>query len=516
MQKERDSIRLWKAGAGQVCVKPVLRVFVLNFLAFFVALNVLLPSFNGVVVAREKQTVNQFFDTYDRERDYQPATEPIITPLPGFGGNMGGAGGNGSGGTAGGYYNEQGKWIGEGNVNELERFNLEEFEREEAVKAAKKAGKPVPTAKPKGIQKVTQPVGNWFSNAWNSATTFLQEKVVKPVVSTVKKATGAVVSGVKKATQSVAVNVNQIAMNVTKSVQDFVTSSISNVINFFTPIAYSIQNFSSNQINSFNSGVDTFIGGIQSEIARYQAIGQVEDKYSIDLRDGKESKWTEVELDWVDETLSKVPKEFYTTEGLFAENPLNGIIREESVVNDGANTCGVYSGLEFKSYFSNNLTNLYKTISVYDNATNCISNTSLPPNVKTNEKLSFQITLAHELTHSYVSTHPEVFEDYKNTFWEEKDILMYKYKDDKIVGVVPVKKWVPINDKDKAVSDYGGPIREIEVEGNAKVDKVTYSEPIGNPEEDFSELVGIYLFEEKYVENQAPEKVQFIKNRVLN
>ncbi len=41
----------------------------------------LLPSLSPVH-AETRQTVNEFFDSYDPEKDYQPATEPIVPPLP--------------------------------------------------------------------------------------------------------------------------------------------------------------------------------------------------------------------------------------------------------------------------------------------------------------------------------------------------------------------------------------------------------------------------------------------------
>ncbi len=523
MQKVRDYIRLQKAG--------VVRSFVLTLLSFFVASNIVLVTFSPAILAGERQSVGEFFESYDREKDYQPATEPIITPLPGFGGNMGGGanGGSGVGGNgAGGYYNEHGKWIGEGNVEDLEYFDIEAFEAEEAAKAAKK-GKKQNTGKTTVIPMKT---GNWFVDTWNSGTKWVQEKVVKPLVGTVKKVTQAVVGTMQKVAQQVQNTVVNVGKNIISGIRSFINNIHLSSVHLVNNVAGTLftNNLQNKSINSSLVNENPSILGLSipdwlkpilgltkeqiAERERLEKINQLEKKYKIDVNDGSK-KWEKEELVLLEETFEKVPRKFYENESFFSENPLNEIKRESEAPRENSSICAAYQGPELKPIFTTTPLNIYKTINVYNNSYNCISDSSLKINTSSSEyrKLSFKITVAHELTHSYVSINPEVYAEYVKNFWEKKKVTATIYKNEKVVEVKEIQQWVHKYSDQKPISDYAGPVKEYQLK--EKNSKVVFSEPIGNPEEDFSELLGYYFFKPEYVEEQSAKKLEFIKNKVL-
>ncbi len=91
--KKKENEEQKKQKDDKSCFENNLKRLAIVTLFMYVTMHVLVPAV-ARVAAVEKQTVDEFLKEYDREKDYQPATEPIVPTPVGYGPVIGTNGGN--------------------------------------------------------------------------------------------------------------------------------------------------------------------------------------------------------------------------------------------------------------------------------------------------------------------------------------------------------------------------------------------------------------------------------------
>lgn len=228
-----------------------------------------------------------------------------------------------------------------------------------------------------------------------------------------------------------------------------------------------------------------------SDFRRDKKIEYINKTKKVVIKDG-DKKWSEEEVDWIEEVINVMPQNFLETKDL--TNPI--LLRDKKNIENKA----VCAHNEDKSI-----------ITVFDTSKNCISADLMSSRKLISEfnKLSFKHTLTHELSHYF---------DNKNNIYLMSKFYDYSWIKGKVksknsdITFESLGKDQPIyilkDNPEGFPSTYAGELYY-------NIGEIVLETPYGKPGEDFSECIAYYQYHPIQLQNVSIKKYNFIKSFIF-
>ena len=335
--------------------------------------------------------------------------------------------------------------------------------------------------------------------------------------------------------------------NFFKSIGSLIKSIVNPIKAFFNKQGEIISNHWSQQLYYSSINVDEvndywqlriMLEEISSEKKRIKKKDKfLEHEFKIKVDNSFSRKWSEEEYDWMGELFEDLPDSFFNNYGDI-KHPT--FVRKERN-KESEKICAATVTKEYEIY-------------VYDTAIDCLDNRKVPEDLlnkkkeldKTNlffEEASFKHVVSHEMAHAYDKSHSRDFNKIstksENTdSWskEQLEFVLISWSDvqkeieiqevDKNTGgllsISSEKHWIHDFTNDTFVSEYANngyvkkPQLNTKYEFWLKGSKGKNKVMIGKPWEDFAESIGFYLVFPEKLEEVAPVKYEYLKNKVFN